>query len=129
MLLGLGLFQFICLALSWAVHLGEGRRTKTPNQTTTKVCFLTICCGVEGCKPFLVPPQEEELYACQRGCRLFSICQFVDDGADLNRTKQECDSGEPSEPLQHPLTVQGRAAVSERVVLNWWYSFSCFGFV
>ncbi|XP_039411702.1 transmembrane protein 59 [Corvus cornix cornix] len=37
-------------------------------------------------------PKEEELYACQRGCRLFSICQFVDDGADLNRTKQECDS-------------------------------------
>ncbi|OXB82109.1 UNVERIFIED_CONTAM: hypothetical protein H355_008988 [Colinus virginianus] len=37
-------------------------------------------------------PKEEELYACQRGCRLFSICQFVDDGIDLNRTKQECDS-------------------------------------
>lgn len=40
----------------------------------------------------LVPSQEEELYACQRGCRLFSICQFVDDGIDLNRTKLECDS-------------------------------------
>uniref|UniRef100_UPI00398ED708 transmembrane protein 59 n=1 Tax=Pristiophorus japonicus TaxID=55135 RepID=UPI00398ED708 len=37
-------------------------------------------------------PKEEELYACQRGCRLFSICQFVDDGADLNRTKNECES-------------------------------------
>ncbi|POI28360.1 hypothetical protein CIB84_007890 [Bambusicola thoracicus] len=37
-------------------------------------------------------PKEEELYACQRGCRLFSICQFVDDGIDLNRTKLECDS-------------------------------------
>ncbi|XP_061489040.1 transmembrane protein 59 isoform X2 [Rhineura floridana] len=36
--------------------------------------------------------KEEELYACQRGCRLFSICQFVDDGIDLNRTKLECDS-------------------------------------
>ncbi|TKC49960.1 hypothetical protein EI555_010442, partial [Monodon monoceros] len=35
---------------------------------------------------------EEELYACQRGCRLFSICQFVDDGIDLNRTKLECES-------------------------------------
>ncbi|NWS22100.1 TMM59 protein, partial [Pachyramphus minor] len=46
----------------------------------------------KGRKPFVVLPQEEELYACQRGCRLFSICQFVDDGADLNRTKQECDS-------------------------------------
>ncbi|XP_043818512.1 transmembrane protein 59 isoform X1 [Dromiciops gliroides] len=35
---------------------------------------------------------EEELYACQRGCRLFSICQFVDDGTDFNRTKLECES-------------------------------------
>ncbi|XP_069794173.1 transmembrane protein 59 isoform X2 [Narcine bancroftii] len=35
---------------------------------------------------------EEELYACQRGCRLFSICQFVDDGVELNRTKNECES-------------------------------------
>lgn len=37
-------------------------------------------------------PKEEELYACQRGCRLFSICQFVDDGAELNKTKNECES-------------------------------------
>ncbi|KAJ8274312.1 hypothetical protein COCON_G00089370 [Conger conger] len=37
-------------------------------------------------------PREEELYACQRGCRLFSICQFVNDGDDLNQTKSECDS-------------------------------------
>ncbi|MBN3302314.1 TMM59 protein, partial [Amia calva] len=37
-------------------------------------------------------PREEELYACQRGCRLFSICQFVGDGEDLNHTKSECDS-------------------------------------
>uniref|UniRef100_A0A8C9AXB5 Transmembrane protein 59 n=1 Tax=Phocoena sinus TaxID=42100 RepID=A0A8C9AXB5_PHOSS len=36
--------------------------------------------------------KEEELYTCQRGCRLFSICQFVDDGIDLNRTKLECES-------------------------------------
>ncbi|AWP03775.1 putative transmembrane protein 59 [Scophthalmus maximus] len=37
-------------------------------------------------------PREEELYACQRGCRLFSICQFVRDGDDLNQTKAECES-------------------------------------
>uniref|UniRef100_A0A8D0L986 Transmembrane protein 59 n=1 Tax=Sphenodon punctatus TaxID=8508 RepID=A0A8D0L986_SPHPU len=42
--------------------------------------------------PLHTYPKEEELYACQRGCRLFSICQFVDDGMDLNRTKLECDS-------------------------------------
>ncbi|XP_056277202.1 transmembrane protein 59 isoform X1 [Pseudoliparis swirei] len=37
-------------------------------------------------------PREEELYACQRGCRLFSICQFVRDSDDLNQTKSECES-------------------------------------
>lgn len=37
--------------------------------------------------------QEEALYACQRGCRLFSICQFVGDSKDLNETRSECESG------------------------------------
>ncbi|XP_033961122.1 transmembrane protein 59 isoform X1 [Pseudochaenichthys georgianus] len=37
-------------------------------------------------------PREEELYACQRGCRLFSICQFVRESDDLNQTKSECES-------------------------------------
>ncbi|XP_041134506.1 transmembrane protein 59-like isoform X1 [Polyodon spathula] len=37
-------------------------------------------------------PREEELYACQRGCRLFSICQLVNDREDLNQSKTECDS-------------------------------------
>ncbi|XP_043112086.1 transmembrane protein 59 isoform X1 [Puntigrus tetrazona] len=37
-------------------------------------------------------PREEALYACQRGCRLFSICQFVGDSKDLNETKAECES-------------------------------------
>ncbi|XP_034038786.1 transmembrane protein 59 isoform X2 [Thalassophryne amazonica] len=37
-------------------------------------------------------PREEELYACQRGCRLFSICQFVRDSDDLNQTKSECEA-------------------------------------
>ncbi|XP_029971450.1 transmembrane protein 59 isoform X4 [Salarias fasciatus] len=37
-------------------------------------------------------PREEELYACQRGCRLFSICQFVRESTDLNQTKSECES-------------------------------------
>jgi len=42
--------------------------------------------------PVIVVRQEEELYACQRGCRLFSICQFVGDSEDLNQTKAECES-------------------------------------
>ncbi|CAL1580436.1 unnamed protein product [Knipowitschia caucasica] len=37
-------------------------------------------------------PRENELYACQRGCRLFAICQFVRNSDDLNQTKTECES-------------------------------------
>lgn len=37
-------------------------------------------------------PRAEELYACQRGCRLFSICQFVRDSEDLNQTKSDCEA-------------------------------------
>ncbi|XP_063075058.1 transmembrane protein 59 [Engraulis encrasicolus] len=36
-------------------------------------------------------PRDDELYACQRGCRLFSICQFVGETEDLNQTKSECE--------------------------------------
>ncbi|XP_053558945.1 transmembrane protein 59-like [Bombina bombina] len=32
------------------------------------------------------------LGACSRGCRLFSICHFVDVTADLNTTRAECES-------------------------------------
>nr|XP_028569385.1 transmembrane protein 59-like isoform X1 [Podarcis muralis] len=32
------------------------------------------------------------LNACYRGCRLFSICHFVDATADLNATRVECES-------------------------------------
>uniref|UniRef100_A0A8C5WLY7 Transmembrane protein 59 n=1 Tax=Leptobrachium leishanense TaxID=445787 RepID=A0A8C5WLY7_9ANUR len=42
--------------------------------------------------PLHTYPEEEELFACHRGCRLFSICQFVEDGNDLNKTKADCDS-------------------------------------
>ncbi|XP_078461810.1 transmembrane protein 59 isoform X1 [Lampetra fluviatilis] len=34
--------------------------------------------------------RERLTLACERGCRLFSICQFVDDGVDLNGTRYEC---------------------------------------
>lgn len=49
-----------------------------------------------------VRPQEEELYACRRGCRLFSICQFVRDGGDLNRTKSECEASKTSRTSAAP---------------------------
>ncbi|XP_040263805.1 transmembrane protein 59 isoform X2 [Bufo bufo] len=45
----------------------------------------------EGTYPLHTYPEEEELFACHRGCRLFSICQFAEEG-DLNKTKTECES-------------------------------------
>ncbi|KAG8546733.1 hypothetical protein GDO81_029927 [Engystomops pustulosus] len=48
----------------------------------------------EGTYPLHTYPEEEELFACHRGCRLFSICQFAAEGDDLNKTKTECESGE-----------------------------------
>ncbi|XP_007442930.2 transmembrane protein 59-like, partial [Python bivittatus] len=41
---------------------------------------------------FLCLPQDAILNACYRGCRLFSICHFVDATAELNATRAECES-------------------------------------
>lgn len=38
--------------------------------------------------------QDAVLNACYRGCRLFSICHFVDASAELNTTRAECEAGE-----------------------------------
>ncbi|XP_007897068.1 transmembrane protein 59-like [Callorhinchus milii] len=37
-------------------------------------------------------PREATLNACQRGCRLFSICLFVDGASGLNNTRAECEA-------------------------------------
>ncbi|OCU00700.1 transmembrane protein 59 [Xenopus laevis] len=36
--------------------------------------------------------QDAVISACSRGCRLFSICRFVDVTAELNTTRAECES-------------------------------------
>ncbi|XP_044311836.1 transmembrane protein 59-like [Varanus komodoensis] len=36
--------------------------------------------------------KDEVLNACYRGCRLFSICHFVDATAELNATRAQCES-------------------------------------
>ncbi|KAJ6664227.1 hypothetical protein lerEdw1_008446 [Lerista edwardsae] len=50
------------------------------------------------CAQSLPPPgaaaKNAVLNACYRGCRLFSICHFVDPTAELNATRAECESGE-----------------------------------
>uniref|UniRef100_A0A8C0EYZ6 Transmembrane protein 59 like n=1 Tax=Bubo bubo TaxID=30461 RepID=A0A8C0EYZ6_BUBBB len=37
-------------------------------------------------------PQDAVLNACYRGCRLFSICHFVDASAELNTTRAQCEA-------------------------------------
>ncbi|XP_044286215.1 transmembrane protein 59 isoform X2 [Varanus komodoensis] len=92
--LGLGAF-FLLLALGCEAAWADGELSSDsfseafePALGNTAPC-QRIC---QSTYPLHTYPKEEELYACQRGCRLFSICQFVDDGIDLNRTKLECDS-------------------------------------
>ncbi|XP_053906234.1 transmembrane protein 59-like isoform X2 [Cuculus canorus] len=38
------------------------------------------------------PTADAVLNACYRGCRLFSICHFVDASAELNTTRTECEA-------------------------------------
>ncbi|XP_053153712.1 transmembrane protein 59-like isoform X2 [Hemicordylus capensis] len=45
------------------------------------------------CAQSLPPPAKDAvLNACYRGCRLFSICHFVDPTAEVNATRAECES-------------------------------------
>ncbi|XP_074859239.1 transmembrane protein 59 [Carettochelys insculpta] len=84
-LAALGLLLLGCTAAVAAAGSSEAFDSALGSTASCqRACQLTY--------PLHTYPKEEELYACQRGCRLFSICQFVDDGIDLNRTKLECDS-------------------------------------
>uniref|UniRef100_A0A7N5JPQ3 Transmembrane protein 59 n=1 Tax=Ailuropoda melanoleuca TaxID=9646 RepID=A0A7N5JPQ3_AILME len=78
---------FLLAALAWA-DPEPASEAFEPALGNTVLCQRTC----QNTYPLHTYPKEEELYACQRGCRLFSICQFVDDGIDLNQTKMECDS-------------------------------------
>lgn len=47
--------------------------------------------------PHVVSPsllQDSVMNACHRGCRLYSICQFVNGNAGFNTSKEECQGGE-----------------------------------
>ncbi|NXG83136.1 TMM59 protein, partial [Stercorarius parasiticus] len=94
---------FFCLPLALALLVGGGSsssvRAAGPLPAASSEAFDSVLGSTASCHracqltySLHTYPKEEELYACQRGCRLFSICQFVDDGIDLNRTKLECDS-------------------------------------
>lgn len=82
-------FSFFAMHFSSANIVCEGQVLKVRHLSAGYPCLSSHSTGPPVCF-FIV--QEEELYACQRGCRLFSICQFVRDSEDLNQTKSECES-------------------------------------
>ncbi|XP_074953676.1 transmembrane protein 59 isoform X1 [Phalacrocorax aristotelis] len=95
--------SLLCLPLALVLLVGSGgsssARAAGPLPAASSEAFDSVLGNTASCHracqltySLHTYPKEEELYACQRGCRLFSICQFVDDGIDLNRTKLECDS-------------------------------------
>ncbi|KAM6919218.1 transmembrane protein 59 [Xenentodon cancila] len=80
-------FPFLGLCVLFSCTLASSDVFESVLGSTTschKTCELTYSLHTY--------PREDELYACQRGCRLFSICQFVRDSEDLNQTKSECES-------------------------------------
>uniref|UniRef100_A0A3B3C2X9 Transmembrane protein 59 n=1 Tax=Oryzias melastigma TaxID=30732 RepID=A0A3B3C2X9_ORYME len=84
-------FSFTC---GLFVLLGSGLAPRAASDVFESVLGSTASCrgSCEMTYSLHTYPREEELYACRRGCRLFSICQFVRDGGDLNRTKSECEA-------------------------------------
>ncbi|XP_067416814.1 transmembrane protein 59-like isoform X1 [Emydura macquarii macquarii] len=67
----------LCLALAAAA------RPDPPPLGDIGACRLRCGPGAAG---------DAVLNACYRGCRLFSICHFVDASAELNTTRAECES-------------------------------------
>uniref|UniRef100_A0A672K6W4 Transmembrane protein 59-like n=2 Tax=Sinocyclocheilus grahami TaxID=75366 RepID=A0A672K6W4_SINGR len=39
------------------------------------------------------PAKDSIMNACHRGCRLYSICQFVNGNQGINTSKEECQGG------------------------------------
>uniref|UniRef100_A0A8C5F1S0 Transmembrane protein 59 like n=1 Tax=Gopherus evgoodei TaxID=1825980 RepID=A0A8C5F1S0_9SAUR len=70
--------------------------TEIRMEVRTPLEILDIVCGPPGVHGprvlFSSSLQDAVLNACYRGCRLFSICHFVDASAELNTTRAECES-------------------------------------
>ncbi|KAM8930887.1 transmembrane protein 59 [Pelodytes ibericus] len=77
-------WSLLMLAVSVCVTSGSFESALGDSASCHLVC--------EGTYPLHTYPEEEELFACHRGCRLFSICQFVAEADDLNKTRIECES-------------------------------------
>ncbi|CAN9502744.1 unnamed protein product [Ophioblennius macclurei] len=87
----MGTFSYLALTLGFSLLLGGSLAS---SDVFDSVLGSTASChkSCEMTYSLHTYPREEELYACQRGCRLFSICQFVRESTALNETKSECES-------------------------------------
>lgn len=57
--------------------------------------------------------------ACYRGCRLYSICQFVSGNAGFNSSREECQGGESvRRTARTALVVWAEAKVGVAEALN-----------
>lgn len=50
--------------------------------------------------------------ACHRGCRLYSICQFVNGNAGFNTSKEECQGGESNNGSEPKRTLSSRKSAN-----------------
>ncbi|CAB1331431.1 unnamed protein product, partial [Coregonus sp. 'balchen'] len=49
------------------------------------------------------PAKDSILNACHRGCRLYSICQFVNGNAGFNTSRDECQGGKLKAMAHRPM--------------------------
>lgn len=54
--------------------------------------------------------------ACHRGCRLYSICQFVNGNAGFNTSKEECQGGEANNGSKSKYTLSSHISAN---MLTW----------
>lgn len=63
--------------------------------------------------------------ACHRGCRLYSICQFVNGNAGFNTSKEECQGGEDTKGRKPKYTLSSGPNELGRAGLLWEGGSSC----
>ncbi|XP_062873043.1 transmembrane protein 59 [Trichomycterus rosablanca] len=73
-----------CMSVCWCCSASVFDGVLSSSDSCVQSCSQTFSLHTE--------PSEDELYACKRGCRLFSICQFVVETENLNQTQSECES-------------------------------------
>ncbi|XP_042297848.1 transmembrane protein 59-like [Sceloporus undulatus] len=82
-----------CLALLALLLLGPASPSPSPPPDPFAAQLGGLAQCQAHCQAQAAPgPQDAVLNACYRGCRLFSICHFVDATAELNATRAECES-------------------------------------